>query len=99
MDDLSDIQMILGVKQSDKGLSTLGSATSENAMSAGKAWVGDNYNVIKDNLGNILGYSSLMGCEHLEFSISLRKACGELISKRTLWLIINILIQDSIVLN
>ena len=37
MDDLSDIQMILGVKQSDKGLSTLGSATSENAMSAGKA--------------------------------------------------------------
>ena len=39
VDDLSDIQMILGVKQSDKGLSTLGSATSENAMSAGKAWV------------------------------------------------------------
>ena len=61
VDDLSDIQMILGVKQSDKGLSTLGSATSENAMSAGKAWVGDNYNVIKDNSGNILGYSSADG--------------------------------------
>lgn len=53
--------MILGVKQSDKGLSTLGSATRENAISAGKAWVGDNYNVIKDNSGNILGYSSADG--------------------------------------
>ena len=61
VDDLSDTQMILGVKQSDKGLSTLGSATRENAMSAGKAWVGDNYNVIKDNSGNILGYSSADG--------------------------------------
>ncbi|MCU6718300.1 hypothetical protein [Roseburia amylophila] len=61
VNDLSDIQMILGVKQSDKGLSTLGSATRENAMSAGKAWVGDSYNVIKDNSGNILGYSSADG--------------------------------------
>lgn len=61
VDDLSDSQMILGVKQSDKGLSTLGSATRENAMSAGKAWVGDNYNVIKDHSGNILGYSSADG--------------------------------------
>lgn len=61
MDDLSDIQVLLGVKQSDKGLSTLGSATRENAMSAGKAWVGDNYNVIQDNMGNVLGYSSADG--------------------------------------
>ena len=61
VDNLSDTQMILGVKQSDKGLSTLGSATRENAMSAGKAWVGENYNVIQDNAGNVLGYSSADG--------------------------------------
>ena len=61
MDNLSDTQMLLGVKRSDKGLLTLGSATRENAMSAGKAWVGDNYNVIKDNAGNVLGYSSADG--------------------------------------
>lgn len=41
-----------------KGLSTLGSSTRENVMSAGKAWVGDAYNVIKDNEGNVIGYSS-----------------------------------------
>ena len=61
VDDLSDIQILLGVKQSDKGLSTLGSSTRENAMSAGQAWVGDNYNVIKDRTGNVLGYSSSDG--------------------------------------
>lgn len=72
MDDLSDTQMILGVKQSDKGLSTLGSATRENAMSAGKTWGGDNYNVIKDNSGNILGYSSADGMR--AFRIQYKKA-------------------------
>lgn len=61
MDDLSDTQMLLGVKQSDKGLSTLGNATRKNTMSAGKAWVGDNYNTIKDNAGNVLGYSGIDG--------------------------------------
>ena len=61
VDNLSDIQMILGVNQSEKGLSTLGSATRENAISAGKAWVGENYNLIRDNAGNVLGYSSADG--------------------------------------
>lgn len=61
VDNLSNTQMLLGIEQSDKGLSTLGSATRENVMSAGRAWVGDNYNVITDNAGNILGYSSADG--------------------------------------
>lgn len=30
-------------------------------MSAGRAWVGDSYKVIKDGSGNILGYSSSDG--------------------------------------
>ena len=33
----------------------------EYAMSAGKAWVGDNYNIIKDGAGNVLAYSSADG--------------------------------------
>ena len=61
VDNLSDTQILLGVKQSNKGLSTLGSSTRETAMSAGKAWVGDNYNIIKDGTGNVLGYSSTDG--------------------------------------
>lgn len=61
VDNLSDTQILLGVKQSNKGLSTLGSSTRETAMSAGKAWVGDNYNIIKDGAGNVLGYSSADG--------------------------------------
>ncbi len=61
VDNLSDVQILLGVKQADKGLSTLGSATKETAMSAGKAWVGDSYNVISDSSGNIIGYSSSDG--------------------------------------
>lgn len=48
----------MGVKQSEKGMSTLGSSTRENAMSAGKTWVGENYNTIIDKKGNVLGYSS-----------------------------------------
>ena len=58
---MSDSQIILGVKQSEKGMSTLGSSTRENAMSAGKAWVGDNYNNILDGKGNVIGYSSSDG--------------------------------------
>ena len=58
---MSDVQIILGVKQSDKGISTLGSASRQNAMSAGEAWVGENYNKITDNHGNIIGYSSSDG--------------------------------------
>ena len=61
VDNLSDTQILLGVKQSNKGLSTLGSSTRETAMSVGKAWVGDNYNIIEDGAGNVLGYSSADG--------------------------------------
>ena len=61
VDNLSDTQILLGVEQSDKGLSTLGSATRETAMSAGKAWVGDSYKVIFDSSGNVIGYSSADG--------------------------------------
>ena len=61
VDDLSNSQILFGVKTSPKGLSTLGSATKENAMSAGKAWVGKDYKVITDKLGNFIGYSSSDG--------------------------------------
>ena len=61
VDNLSDTQNILGVKQSNKGLSTLGSSTRQTAMSAGKAWVGENYSTITDNLGEVIGYSSSDG--------------------------------------
>ena len=30
-------------------------------MSAGKAWVGENYSTITDNLGDVIGYSSSDG--------------------------------------
>lgn len=40
VDNLTNSQILLGVKQSSKGLSTLGSSTRAEAMSAGKAWVG-----------------------------------------------------------
>lgn len=58
VDNLTDLQAILGVKQSEKGMSTLGSMTREDAISAGKAWVGENCKPIK---GNIEGYSSKDG--------------------------------------
>ncbi len=58
VDDLSDIQILLGVQQSGKGMSTLGSATRDTAISAGKAWVGENYRLITDKNGNFIGYSS-----------------------------------------
>jgi hypothetical protein len=58
VEELSDMDIVLGVNQSDKGMSTLGSSTRDNAISAGKAWVGDNYNTITDKSGNIIGYSS-----------------------------------------
>ena len=56
VDNLTDMQTLLGVKRSEKGMSTLGSSTRKNAISAGEAWVGENYNTITDNKGNILGY-------------------------------------------
>ncbi len=58
VNNLTDSQIILGVQSSEKGLSTLGNATRENAISAGKAWVGENFNNICDNQGTIIGYSS-----------------------------------------
>ncbi|MEY8322025.1 hypothetical protein AAK894_13305 [Lachnospiraceae bacterium 46-61] len=61
VDNLSDTQILLGVKQSEKGLSTLGSATRENVMFAGKAWVGNSYKEILDTSGNLIGYSSSDG--------------------------------------
>lgn len=57
VDNLSSSQILLGVKQSGKGLSTLGSATRSDALSAGKAWVGKGAKEITEN-GQIIGYST-----------------------------------------
>lgn len=52
----------MGIKQSPKGLSTLGSATREEALSAGKAWAGEGAEAITDNAtGEIIGYKSVDG--------------------------------------
>ena len=61
VDNLTDSQILLGVKQSSKGLSTLGSATRSEALRAGEAWAGKGYKTITDNAGNIIGYSSSDG--------------------------------------
>lgn len=61
VDDLSEVQTILGVKKVDKGLATIGSSTEEVAINTGKAWVGNGYKEIKDNSGNLIGYSSNNG--------------------------------------
>lgn len=54
------MQITLGVRDSGKGLSTLGSASREDAMRAGLAWVGDNYKeIIQD--GKVIGYTSADG--------------------------------------
>lgn len=59
VDNLTDTQILLGVKQSPKGLSTLGSATREQALSAGKAWAGEGAEAIIDNAtGDVIGYKS-----------------------------------------
>ncbi|WP_141695023.1 contractile injection system protein, VgrG/Pvc8 family [Paenibacillus kribbensis] len=62
VDNLTNSQMLLGVKQSPKGLSTLGSSTRTEAMSAGKAWVGKGAKDILDKTtGEIIGFSSADG--------------------------------------
>jgi phage baseplate assembly protein gpV len=62
VDDLTDSQIILGVKQSPKGLSTLGSSTRSEAMSAGKAWVGEKAeSIIDKTTGEIIGFKSADG--------------------------------------
>ena len=61
VDNLSDTQTLLGVKDSGKGLSTIGSTTRNNALSAGKSWVGDSYKEILGANGEIIGYSSTDG--------------------------------------
>lgn len=49
------------MKDSGKGLSTIGSTTRNNALSAGKSWVGDSYKEILGANGEIIGYSSTDG--------------------------------------
>ena len=61
VDNLNNTDIILGVKQSSEGMSTLGSATLSVVISAGKDWVGEGAVEILDNAGNIIGYSSLNG--------------------------------------
>ena len=61
VDNLSETQTILGVKNVDKGLATIGSATENVATNTGKAWVGEGYKSITDNAGNVIGYSSSDG--------------------------------------
>ncbi len=61
VNNLSDLQTILGIKQSEKGLSTLGSMTRENAINTGKSWVGEDYKTITGKNGNIIGYASKDG--------------------------------------
>ena len=67
VDDLTDTQIILGTKNAEKGLHTLGSTTKDTALNAGKAWAGDNYKVMTDNSGNIIGYSSQDGMRAFRF--------------------------------
>ncbi|WDF51266.1 RHS repeat-associated core domain-containing protein [Paenibacillus sp. KACC 21273] len=57
VDNLSTTKLLLGVQQSSKGMSTLGSTTRANAWEAGKAWVGSNANELIEN-GTVIGYSS-----------------------------------------
>ncbi|MCP3746557.1 contractile injection system protein, VgrG/Pvc8 family [Paenibacillus sp. A3M_27_13] len=62
VDNLTDSQILLGVKQSPKGLSTLGSSTRTEAMNAGKAWVGEGAkDIIDKTTGEIIGFSSADG--------------------------------------
>lgn len=61
VDNLDGTQMILGIKQSVEGLSTLGSATRSTAMTTGLDWVGEGYKEMLDGAGNLIGYSSADG--------------------------------------
>lgn len=62
VDELTDSQILLGVKQSPKGLSTLGSATRSEALSAGEAWAGNGAEKIIDKAtGEVVGFKSTDG--------------------------------------
>ncbi len=62
VDDLTDSQILLGVKQSPKGLSTLGSATRSEALRAGEAWAGNGAEKIIDKAtGELIGFKSTDG--------------------------------------
>ena len=61
VDDLTDLQTLLGVKDSGKGLSTIGSTSRSNALSAGKSWVGNSCKEILGANGETIGYSSSDG--------------------------------------
>jgi len=57
VENLSDSQMLLGIRTSGKGSTTLGSASHAEAWQAGKAWVGGNAQPIYES-GQLIGYSS-----------------------------------------
>ncbi|MGE9754383.1 ribonuclease YeeF family protein [Bacillus inaquosorum] len=59
VDNLSSSQTVIGIKNSPKGLSTLGSSTRQNALDAGKGWVGEGAEKMYDKAGNFLGYKSV----------------------------------------
>ncbi|MEG7336175.1 ribonuclease YeeF family protein [Bacillus sp. 0102A] len=59
VDNISSTQTVIGIKNSPKGLSTLGSSTRENALDAGKGWVGEGAEKMYDKAGNFLGYKSV----------------------------------------
>ncbi|MHB9999076.1 ribonuclease YeeF family protein [Bacillus spizizenii] len=59
VDNLSSSQTVIGIKNSPKGLSTLGSSTRQNALDAGKGWVGEAAEKMYDKAGNFLGYKSV----------------------------------------
>lgn len=61
VDKMSSSQILLGVKESVKGLSTLGSASRAEVMKAGLAWVGEGAKTITSKGGDIIGYSSKDG--------------------------------------
>lgn len=58
--NMSMEDMIWGVKDSGKGLSTMGSSSRANAWEAGKSWVGPDAKAIMQN-GEVIGYSSKDG--------------------------------------
>ena len=59
VDDLTDSQILLGVIQSPKGVSTLGSSTYADVLRAGEAWVGEGAEKIIDKkTGEVIGFKS-----------------------------------------
>ncbi|MDD6795988.1 MAG: hypothetical protein PUE01_11370 [Clostridiaceae bacterium] len=62
VDNLTDSQILPGVKQSPKGLSTLGSATRSEVLKAGEAWAGEGAERIIDKAtGEVIGFKSTDG--------------------------------------